>query len=78
MLIRLISFSALVFFSASIWATPDFGPVDMAEFYTSLPAVNTADQLGKLIKAEKIATSTPDAQAWKIAYVSSDVSGKKR
>lgn len=77
MLIRLISFSALVFFSASIWATPDFGPVDMAEFYTSLPAVNTADQLGKLIKAEKIATSTPDAQAWKIAYVSSDVSGKK-
>lgn len=66
-----------LFFSSSIWATPDFGPVDMGAFYTSLPDVNPADPLGKVIKVEKIPTSTVGAQSWKIAYISSDVLGKK-
>lgn len=64
-------------FSSYSWATPVFGPVDMGSFYMSLPSVNPNDKLGKLIKVEKIDTSLKQAQAWKIAYVSSDVSSHK-
>jgi hypothetical protein len=75
--LRGFSTLAILVFSPSIWATPDFGPVNMGSFYSSLPDVNTEDTLGKLVKVEKIETSTLDAHAWKIAYVSSDVLGKK-
>lgn len=77
MFARMVTISCLMVFSTPIWATPDFGPVAMGPFYSSLPAVNTADKLGKLIKVEKIRTAVPGAQAWKIAYVSSDVAGNK-
>jgi pimeloyl-ACP methyl ester carboxylesterase len=66
-----------LFFTSHLWAMPDFGPVDMAPFYSTLPYLNNDDKLGKLIKMEKIKTSIQEAQAWKIAYVSSDVLGKK-
>lgn len=71
------SLFAIFFFSISIYAAPDFGPVDMGAFYTSLPDVHTENKLGQLIKVEKVATSTQGAKAWKIAYVSSDVLGNK-
>lgn len=74
---RLIILSAILFFSASAWSMPDFGPVDMAAFYTSLPNVQPEAKLGQLIKVEKIATSVQGAEAWKIAYISSDVLDKK-
>lgn len=64
-------------FSVNCFASPDFGPVNMGEFYQTLPDVNAADPLGKVIKAEKIETSLEGADAWKIAYVSSDVSHRK-
>lgn len=63
--------------TSSCWATPDFGPVDMGAFYMSLPAVNSSDKLGSLIKIEKIDTSIQNAKAWKVAYVSSDVMDNK-
>lgn len=63
--------------SSHTWAMPDFGPVDMGSFYQTLPNVNPQDKLGKLIKVEKIETTTQNAEAWKIAYVSSDVLGNK-
>jgi len=75
--IRIISILAILFFSSQIWAMPDFGPVDMGSFYSSLPDVSSEDKLGKLVKVEKLETSIQGAQAWKIAYVSSDVLGKK-
>lgn len=68
---------ALCALSSPLFAAPDFGPVDMSEFYTSLPAVHSSDKLGQLVKIEKITTAIPDANAWKIAYVSSDVMGQK-
>lgn len=68
---------AIFSFSLNAWAMPDFGPVDMAPFYTSLPAVQPGDKLGKLIKVEQIETAVQNAQAWKIAYVSSDLQGNK-
>lgn len=64
--------------SGIIHATPDFGPVDMGEFYSSLPdKIPTDAKLGSLIKSESIATTVSTAKAWKIAYVSSDVNGNK-
>lgn len=74
---RLAFISTMIFFSLPIWAMPDFGPVDMGSFYTSLPPINSDDNLGKLIKVEKIETSVANAEAWKIAYVSSDLLGNK-
>lgn len=74
---RTISLLAISFFSCQAWAIPDFGPVNMAPFYLSLPQVSAQDKLGKLLKVEKIATSVQGAAAWKIAYVSSDVLGNK-
>lgn len=75
--IRYFFFILTLLFSSHCYATPIFGPVDMGPFYTSLPNVNPNDPLGKLIKVEKIATSLSHADAWKIAYVSSDAMGKK-
>lgn len=55
----------------------DFGPVDMGPFYTSLPQVTADQKLGELIKVEKIPTSMQGVDAWKIAYVSSDLHDNK-
>jgi pimeloyl-ACP methyl ester carboxylesterase len=74
---RVCSILTISFLSSSVWATPDFGPVDMGSFYASLPAVSANAKLGDLIRYEKLETTTQGAQAWKIAYVSSDVSGNK-
>lgn len=74
-------FSLFVLFFASIsmscFAIPNFGPVDMDEFYRSLPDTVMNEQLGALIKAIPIQTTVPGVQAWKIAYISSDVNEKK-
>lgn len=42
-------------------------------FYESLQKTNPSGKLGQVIKQEKISTSIKDAQAWRIAYISSDV-----
>lgn len=66
-----------LFISSQAMSTPDFGPVNMGSFYSSLPEMKPDDKLGKLIKVEKIPPSIQGAQAWKIAYISSDMQGKK-
>ncbi len=55
----------------------DFGPVDMGSFYTNLPALSADAKLGALIQAEPINTTLPGVQAWRIAYVSSDIQDRK-
>lgn len=70
-------FLGLISWTALVSAMPNFGPVAMTEFYTSLPKLNPQEKLGHLIKAEKIATTLPGTQAWKIAYISSDVNEHK-
>ena len=67
----------LTFLPLQTYAAPDFGPVNMGDFYTSLPDVDTNARLGSLIKVEKIPTSMSGVQAWKMAYISSDVAGRK-
>ncbi|KTD68688.1 Secretory lipase [Legionella steelei] len=74
---RKLLLGLILLFSGLINASPDFGPVDMGEFYNTLPNVPSEGRLGSLIKYESIATTFPGIQAWKIAYLSSDVNGNK-
>lgn len=49
----------------------------MQPFYAAVMKMAPEGKLGQVIKQEKIATPIKGAQAWKIAYISSDVSGRK-
>ena len=49
----------------------------VAPFYEPLIKMTPSGKLGQVIKKEKIKTAIPGAQAWKIAYISSDVGGRK-
>ncbi len=66
-----------IFPITSALAINDFGPVDMGSFYSSLPQVNSHAPLGSIVKSEKITTTIPDVDVWKIAYISSDVQNRK-
>ena len=46
-------------------------------FYVSVMQMAPEGKLGQVIKHEKIETTLEGAQAWRIAYISSDVSGSK-
>ena len=46
-------------------------------FYQSVMQMKPEGKLGQIIKREKIATPIPGAQAWRIAYISSDLNDKK-
>jgi pimeloyl-ACP methyl ester carboxylesterase len=63
----------LCFFAASVsWAEPAILP-----FYQEVSKMTPKGKLGEVIKREKIQTSIANAQAWRIAYISSDVGGRK-
>jgi pimeloyl-ACP methyl ester carboxylesterase len=59
-------------FSGVVQADPPVAP-----FYEEVMKISPSDKLGQVMKKEKIATPIKGAQAWKIAYVSSDVAGRK-
>jgi pimeloyl-ACP methyl ester carboxylesterase len=59
-------------FSSVVQAGPPVAP-----FYEEVMKISPSDKLGQVMKKEKIATPIKGAQAWKIAYVSSDVAGRK-
>ncbi|WP_286306319.1 alpha/beta fold hydrolase [Polynucleobacter sp. HIN5] len=46
-------------------------------FYADVIKMKPEGKLGQVIKQEKIDTSIKGTQAWKIAYISSDVAGRK-
>ena len=48
----------------------------VAPFYQSVMHMKAEGKLGQVIKKEKVATPIPGAQAWRIAYISSDLNGK--
>ena len=58
--------------SSAAYADPPLPP-----FYTAVMKMAPEGKLGQIIKKEKIETSVKGAQAWKIAYISSDVAGRK-
>ena len=49
----------------------------MPPFYASVMKMTPDGKLGQIIKKEKIDTALKGAQAWKIAYISSDLAGRK-
>lgn len=49
----------------------------MQPFYAAVMKMAPEGKLGQVIKQEKIATSVKGAQAWRVAYISSDISGRK-
>jgi len=49
----------------------------VAPFYEAVMKLNPNGMLGQVVKKEKIKTSVKGAQAWKIAYISSDLNGQK-
>ena len=71
-LLILVLGTALSMLSVVVNAEP---PV--AAFYESVAKISPNGKLGQVVKQEKISTPIKGAQAWKIAYVSSDVLGKK-
>jgi hypothetical protein len=59
-------------FSVSVLADPP-----IPAFYEAVTKMAPNGKLGQVIKKEQIRTSVSGAQAWRIAYISSDVSGRK-
>ena len=49
----------------------------MQPFYADVMKMTPQGKLGQVIKQESIATSVKGAQAWRIAYISSDIAGRK-
>jgi pimeloyl-ACP methyl ester carboxylesterase len=71
LLSTLIVGSALSFSFAIVHANPSMPP-----FYADVMKMTPEGKLGQVIKQEKITTPVNGAQAWKIAYISSDVAGR--
>ena len=46
-------------------------------FYQSVMKMKPEGRLGQIIKKEKVETPIPGAQAWRIAYISSDLNDKR-
>ena len=69
--LRLVLTCTYLTFS-SAFAHPPVPP-----FYESLQTMQPNGKLGEIIKKEKIKTSVKGAQAWKIAYISSDAMERK-
>lgn len=61
----------------SILSSTVFADPPMAPFYASVMKMAPEGKLGQIIKKEKIETSVKGAQAWKIAYISSDIAERK-
>jgi pimeloyl-ACP methyl ester carboxylesterase len=72
LLSTLIVGSTLSFTFAVVNANPSMPP-----FYVDVMKMTPEGKLGQVIKQEKITTSVKGAQAWKIAYISSDIAGRK-
>ena len=53
-------------------ATPAIQP-----FYLAASKIKPEGKLGQVVKKEKVATDIPSAQAWRIAYISSDATDRK-
>ena len=73
---RILSTVALGSLFAISFSTTHANP-PMQPFYASAMKMAPEGKLGQVIKQESIATSVKGAQAWKIAYISSDISGRK-
>jgi pimeloyl-ACP methyl ester carboxylesterase len=58
-------------------STTAFAEVSLPTFYAATAKMKAEGKLGQIIKQESVATTIPSAQAWRIAYISSDVNDAK-
>lgn len=70
--VGVISIALLALSSSLAVADPAVPP-----FYQSVMQMKPEGKLGQIIKQEKISTPVQGAQAWRIAYISSDMNDKK-
>ncbi len=70
----LIFLTGIMFLMLPALSFPD---VSLPSFYADVTKMKPVGKLGQVIKQEKINTSVPGAQAWRIAYISSDTQERK-
>lgn len=70
--VKSLAFACFSFAFSTAFAVPPMPP-----FYESVMQMSPTGKLGQVIKKEQIQTSLKGAQAWKIAYISSDVAGRQ-
>ena len=63
--------------ASSLSASIAFAEPAVAPFYQSAMQMKAEGKLGQIIKKEKISTPVQGAQAWRIAYISSDLNDKR-
>ena len=56
---------------------PRAAEVDVPGFYAAAARLKPEGKLGQVIAKESVATSIPNAAAWRIAYISSDLRGRR-
>lgn len=69
---KIIASFVFGFFSHMTCAQPS-----LQTFYASVSQLDPEGKLGQIIKQKQIDTPVKGAQAWRIAYISSDVSERK-
>ena len=74
-ILRPFLFSLVSLTPPSLHAAPLLAP--LAPFYAQLQTLSPKGVLGQIIKKERIPTTVPNAEAWRIAYVSSDLFDRK-
>lgn len=68
----------IVITAAAISLSPVAGAeVPLSPFYAAVTQMKADGKLGTIIKQEEVETSIPNANAWRIAYISSDMTGQK-
>jgi pimeloyl-ACP methyl ester carboxylesterase len=58
-------------------SAPSFAEVSLPPFYEAVAGTAPHGKLGQIVKQEEITTPIAGAQAWRIAYVSSDIGDRK-
>jgi pimeloyl-ACP methyl ester carboxylesterase len=74
---RISSYLLLIIASSAFCPMVVMADPDVPPFYVAASRIKPNGKLGQIVKKEKIATSIPNAQAWRIAYISSDVNDLK-
>ncbi|MFM9152078.1 MAG: lipase, partial [Methylocystis sp.] len=69
-LICLMSLTPTSLYAASL-QTP------LSPFYAQLQSISAKGPLGQIVRKETVATHIPNAEAWRIAYISSDLLDRK-
>lgn len=66
-------YRAVVVGAVALMSATAAAEVYVPPFYAAVANMKPEGKLGKVIKKEKISTTVPGAQAWRVAYISSDL-----